>query len=55
MKTVEEIEALLDKAVDLEYAGDASFSGMTYEQGIRSALEWVLSELPAEEDESPLE
>ena len=41
MKDIDEIEAAADRASDMVYAG-SKYPGMTYEQGIRVALEWVL-------------
>jgi hypothetical protein len=41
MKTKEEIREVTDKFDD--YAND--FPGMTYEQGVKEALEWVLGDI----------
>lgn len=45
MKTEQEITQMIDEA----YSNDGKFSGMTYEQGVVAALEWVMGE------ENPLE
>lgn len=37
-----EIDALIDKCA--QQSGSSRFPGMTYEQGIREALEWVTGE-----------
>ena len=42
------IEAQIDKASDL----DGTYKGMSYEQGIKDALEWILY---GEVSEPPLE
>jgi hypothetical protein len=52
MRDEDEIHALADKAVDLSGKPTKYFS-MTYEDGVREALEWVLDEtIP--DDEAPL-
>jgi len=47
----ETIEAELDKAVTQIHLGRSKFPGMSYEEGVRAALEWVLGHC----DESPME
>jgi hypothetical protein len=37
LKTDEELQEMLDKALDMD-----NFAGMTYQDGIISALEWVM-------------
>jgi hypothetical protein len=37
MKSIKEIEDMLDKAYNME-----DFSGMTYKEGVEAALMWVL-------------
>lgn len=39
MKTANEIEKAMDKVDD---CGGSQFPAMTYEQGVRETLEWVL-------------
>ena len=39
-RTQEEIDALLNKCVDAENFG-SNYPGMSYEQGIKAAIEWL--------------
>lgn len=39
MRKFEEIEAMMDKALDIE---GTRVKGMTYEQGVSEALRWAL-------------
>ncbi len=48
MRTSKEILAMLDQAVDRSNQ-KTKFPGMTYEEGVRAALEWV------DGDDDPLE
>jgi len=51
MREDSEIHEQIDKAADTE--NDSRWPGMTYEQGVRSALEWVSEETherPMEDD-----
>ena len=50
MKTEQQIEAIMDKVVE-RYHVASKVPGMTYEQGVRAALDWVMDEV----DEDPLE
>ena len=52
MKQQREIEDMLDAACDATVGGTTMFRSMTYEDGVRAALEWVLDD---DDDESPLE
>ncbi|MBO7322163.1 MAG: hypothetical protein J6U51_01075 [Bacteroidales bacterium] len=45
----EQIDELYDKALDALYS--SKFPGMTYEQGIRYTLAWILGE----SDDNPLD
>ncbi len=45
-----EIDALIGKCIDQQSSGVSRFPGMTYEQGIREALEWVIGDT----DDDPL-
>ncbi len=36
-----DIDALLDRCSDLENDGRTEVPGMTYEQGVRSGIEWL--------------
>jgi hypothetical protein len=38
----QEINASLDKCADAENEGTTQWPGMTYEQGVRAGIEWVL-------------
>ena len=49
MRTEQEIEAMTDKAV--EHSHENKWPGMTYEQGVRAALDWVMEY----EDDDPTE
>ena len=37
----EEIDEQLNQALEQEEAGGSRWPGMTYEQGVRAALDWV--------------
>jgi hypothetical protein len=39
----------IERTIDLAYQYDGKYKGMTYEQGIREALGWILGD-----DENPL-
>ena len=47
MKTEYEINDMIDKAID----ADVRSPGMSYEQGVRDALEWVMEYT----DEAPIQ
>ena len=51
MKTDEEIEEQIDKATEWINKGQTAVSGMTYEEGVRSALDWAIGNM----DEKPIE
>lgn len=51
MKSEQQINDLLDRAVDRCYQ-PSKFRSMTYEEGVRATLEWVLED---SEEEDPLE
>lgn len=40
-KSPEEIDQLLDRCIDSEATGESRYPGMSYEQGIKAALEWL--------------
>jgi len=50
IRTPDEIEALLNEAI-VRANEPSQFSGMTYEQGVEAALNWLLRG----EDDSPLD
>lgn len=41
-KTDEQINDLIQKCMDSEDKGGSKYPGMTYEQGIKAALDWVM-------------
>lgn len=41
-KTEEEIDDVLNRASEAEDEGVSKYPGMSYEQGIKAALEWAL-------------
>ncbi|QDP52301.1 MAG: hypothetical protein Unbinned4162contig1001_1 [Prokaryotic dsDNA virus sp.] len=48
--TESEITETMDKASDVANEGGSQYPGMTYEEGVRDALSWVLSG-----EENPME
>lgn len=48
MKDESEIQAMCDKAADAAMEG-SKYPGMSYEEGIREALDWVLGNIPDED------
>jgi hypothetical protein len=49
-----EIDDVLNRCADAEDEGRSQYSGMTYEQGVRIGIEWLLGitdESPFESDE----
>lgn len=51
MRSQEEIEAQFEEAVAITAEGRSQYPGMTYEQGVRDAMAWVLEE----SDDAPME
>jgi hypothetical protein len=51
MKPEKEIEKMLDTAEDEKNNPTARRNGMTYEEGVQAALEWVLGRV--DDDENP--
>lgn len=49
--TDNEIQEELDKAVEHTSRGQAQWPGMSYEQGVQNALEWVLGDI----DDKPMD
>lgn len=37
-----DIDAVIDQCIQVDATGDTRFPAMTYEQGVKYALEWVL-------------
>lgn len=52
MKNEDDIQEMLDRAASASRVS-SRYPGMTFEDGVRNALEWVLEQM--EEDESPLD
>lgn len=50
VKTEQEIQKKIDKVSDLEYDGSVRFNGMSYLEGVREALSWVLGDLDEDGD-----
>jgi hypothetical protein len=44
MKTRQEIEDQIDKALESKQESPSRLSGMTYEEGVDAALRWVLGD-----------
>lgn len=45
MKSKEEVDQALDRAIDMQsnaFAKGSKYSGMSYEDGLREALDWVM-------------
>lgn len=51
MRIKEEIDNLLNKATEAVDAGKSKYNGMSYEEGIIAALDWVFGNT----DDHPLE
>ena len=39
--TEEQIDEVINQCVESEETGESRWPGMTYEQGVRDALEWI--------------
>ena len=42
IRTQKQIDKLLEKCLDAEERGESKFFGMTFEQGIRYAIRWLM-------------
>lgn len=40
-RTEKEIDELLNRCVEAEETGESAYPGMSYEQGIKAAIEWL--------------
>ncbi len=40
-RTEDEINDVLNRCIESEETGESQWPGMTYEQGVKAALEWV--------------
>ncbi len=52
MRSETEIQKVADTAADEENKPTRNRTGMTYENGVRAALDWVIDD---EQEETPLE
>lgn len=50
-RTQSEIDKIIERCVECENKGESLYPSMTYEQGVRAAIEWMTGET----NESPLE
>lgn len=50
-RTEEEIYDVIDACIESENTGESKYPAMTYEQGVRAALEWVNGDT----DDNPME
>lgn len=44
-RSQEEIDELLNRCVEAEETGESAYPGMSYEQGIKAAIEWLVEDL----------
>ena len=44
-RTQAEIDELFDRCVESENRNESAYSGMTYEQGIKAAIEWLFNDM----------
>lgn len=51
VRTEEEVNEVLDKCSQQEDEGGSRWPGMTYEQGVRNALDWITGNV----DDNPME
>lgn len=49
-RTDDEVDAVLNAAMEQEDKGGSSYPGMTYEQGVREGIDWVTGNA----DDAPL-
>ena len=50
-RTEEEVNEVIDKTAAQDNEGGSRWPGMTYEQGVRNALDWILGN----NDDNPME
>ncbi len=50
-RTEQEIDDLLNECIESEETGGSKYPGMTYEQGIKAAIEWITGEI----NDNPME
>ena len=51
VRTPEEVNSVIDAAAVMIERGRSKFPGMTYEEGVRAALDWLLGSI----DDHPME
>ena len=51
VRTSEEVNSVIDAAAVMVERGRSKFPGMTYEEGVRAALDWILGNI----DDHPME
>ena len=51
MRGISDINKVIDGAADAIVSGESKFNGMSYEEGVKAALLWVIEDL----DENLLE
>lgn len=44
IRTEQEIWDLLNQCADAEVTGVSSYPGMSYEQGVKAAIEWIIGD-----------
>lgn len=44
VRTKAEVDKLIDTCIESESEGRSVYPGMTYEQGIRAGIEWLIGE-----------
>lgn len=55
MRTPKEVEAMLGNVLDKKERIDHAYRGMTYAEGVESALRWVMESPNSESNETPYE
>lgn len=50
-RTQKEIDEVIDWTSESESTGSSNYPGMTYEQGVRAAIDWVTGESDERPDE----
>lgn len=45
VRTDQEIWDLLNQCAEVEEAGSSNYPGMSYEQGIKVAIEWIIGDV----------
>jgi len=51
VRTSSEVNTVVEQAIVLINRGRSRFHGMTYEEGVRNAIEWLLGDI----DDNPME